>query len=433
MGYVQMNLLDTDNHLEDNICDLIWNKELSRIQIQKKLELINSKKEQTAAYYTDPEIVSDIVNELPPFSDKSQLTILEPSVGVGSFLWEVSNRYSEFKLDFLLVDIDEKALVVLKELLKRFPIKNASFHFINSNFLTLESSDIKVDLIIGNPPFGSIKKNDLSNRMSYLSSNLATIFLEKILRIPAYISMIMPKSVLSAPSFQTFRQYLAVFNIKSIIDFGENGFKGVKIETFNLMIDNTNRHAGKNIKVTSLITEDSRTVRKDYIIDPKFPYWLLYRNSFFDSVANKLDFDTFYSFRDRQITKKMTTRNNSGTIWVLRSRNFPDGENIKHIPEYDRFIDPKVAKKLKVYDYINKDVYLMPNLSYKPRSTKLPENTIVDGSLALLIPKNRKPTANQLSYYASSEFRKFYKIARNLGTRSLNIDKHSVFFFGLLE
>jgi len=227
MGYVQMDLLNTDNHLEDNIYDLIWNKELSRTQIQKRLELINSKKEQTAAYYTDPEIVTDIVKELPPFSDKSQLTILEPSVGVGSFLWEISDRYSEFKLDFLLVDIDEKSLVTLKELLKRFPIKNASFHFINSNFLKLELSDIKVDLIIGNPPFGSIKKNDLSNGMSYLSSNLATIFLEKILRIPAYISMIMPKSVLSAPSFQTFRQYLSVFNIKSIIDVLPSGVKAI--------------------------------------------------------------------------------------------------------------------------------------------------------------------------------------------------------------
>lgn len=433
MGYIQTSLLDTDNYLEDNICDLIWNKELSRIQIQKRLELINSKKEQTAAYYTDPEIVINIVKELPSFSDRSQLTILEPSVGVGSFLWEVSKRYSEFKLDFLLVDIDEQSLVTLKELLKRFPIKNASFHFINSNFLKLESTDIKVDLIIGNPPFGSITKKDLTNKVSYLSSNLATIFLEKILNTSAYISMIMPKSVLSAPSFQAFRQYLKMFNIKSIIDFGENGFKGVKIETLNLMIDNTDRRASKDIRVISLITEDSRTVRKDYIIDPQFPYWLLYRNRFFDSVANKLDFDAFYSFRDRQVTKKITTQNTNGTIWVLRSRNFPNGEKIKHIPGYDRFIDPKVAKGLKVYDYINKNVYLMPNLSYKPRSTKLPENTIVDGSLALLIPKNRKPTAKQLSYYASSEFRKFYKIARNLGTRSLNIDKYSVFFFGLLK
>ena len=31
------------------------------------------------------------------------------------------------------------------------------------------------------------------------------------------------------------------------------------------------------------------------------------------------------------------------------------------------------------------------------------------------------------------EFEKFYRVARNFGTRSLNIDNNSVFFFGLLK
>jgi len=38
-----------------------------------------------------------------------------------------------------------------------------------------------------------------------------------------------------------------------------------------------------------------------------------------------------------------------------------------------------------------------------------------------------------LEYFASEEFRKFYMIARNLGTRSLNIDSNSVFYFGILK
>ena len=35
--------------------------------------------------------------------------------------------------------------------------------------------------------------------------------------------------------------------------------------------------------------------------------------------------------------------------------------------------------------------------------------------------------------YATDKFTKFYAIARNLGTRSLNIDNNSVFFFGKLK
>ena len=63
------------------------------------------------------------------------------------------------------------------------------------------------------------------------------------------------------------------------------------------------------------------------------------------------------------------------------------------------------------------------------------ENTITDGSVALLTLKNgsRLPTEKDLEYYSSKEFEKFYRVARNYGTRSLNIDNNSVFFFGLLK
>jgi DNA (cytosine-5)-methyltransferase 1 len=78
---------------------------------------------------------------------------------------------------------------------------------------------------------------------------------------------------------------------------------------------------------------------------------------------------------------------------------------------------------------------MIPNLTYYPRASFLPKNTITDGSVALLTLKNgsRLPTEKDLEYYSSKEFEKFYRVARNYGTRSLNIDNNSVFFFGLLK
>ena len=74
----------------------------------------------------------------------------------------------------------------------------------------------------------------------------------------------------------------------------------------------------------------------------------------------------------------------------------------------------------------------MPNLSYYPRACGLPKNAIADGSAAILIPKNgNKIKEKDLKYFSSSEYTKFYRIARNYGTRSLNIDKNSIFFWGL--
>jgi DNA (cytosine-5)-methyltransferase 1 len=82
-----------------------------------------------------------------------------------------------------------------------------------------------------------------------------------------------------------------------------------------------------------------------------------------------------------------------------------------------------------------KGCYLLPNLTYNPRACKLPKNCITDGSVAILtlIDENTEITEKDLAFYATDEFTDFYAIARNMGTRSLNIDNNSVFFFGKLK
>ena len=73
-------------------------------------------------------------------------------------------------------------------------------------------------------------------------------------------------------------------------------------------------------------------------------------------------------------------------------------------------------------------------MTYKPRVIRKPKNCIVNGSVAILIPKNNIPiTDEQLRYFASEEYRNFYQIARNYQTRSLNVDACSVYFYGLLK
>jgi len=90
---------------------------------------------------------------------------------------------------------------------------------------------------------------------------------------------------------------------------------------------------------------------------------------------------------------------------------------------------------LAIGKYVNHETaVLVPNLTYNPRACFLPEDTIVDGSVAVLIPKGEtEVTEDNLAYYNSDEFVEFYRVARNYGTRSLNIDNNSVFFFGLAK
>ena len=77
---------------------------------------------------------------------------------------------------------------------------------------------------------------------------------------------------------------------------------------------------------------------------------------------------------------------------------------------------------------------MTPNMTYKPRVIQNLPGVIPDGSVAVLIP--RKPlnlTNTQLAYFSTDEYRKFYSIARNLSTQSINVDKTSVFFYGVLK
>ena len=116
---------------------------------------------------------------------------------------------------------------------------------------------------------------------------------------------------------------------------------------------------------------------------------------------------------------------------MLKSRNI--GRNkILDIPNYDSYVDSLAG--LSISKFLNKEnSVLVPNLTYAPRASFLPENTLVDGSVAVLTPKRNGVTVTEkdLDYFGTEEFTEFYKVARNHGTRSLNIDNNSVFFFGV--
>ena len=146
-------------------------------------------------------------------------------------------------------------------------------------------------------------------------------------------------------------------------------------------------------------------------------------------------FNIFDVFRDRQITNNNSSKSKKN-IWVIKSRNInDDATEICHVEDYDQYVDLDDIKKYNVYDYLNNEnVYITPNMTYKPRVCKKPLGTIVNGSVAILIPKGDiKLTEEDMLFFSTDEYRDFYKIARNYQTRSLNIDKTSVFFFGKLK
>ncbi|MBZ7948026.1 DNA cytosine methyltransferase [Campylobacter sp. RM9929] len=390
---------------------------LSKATLSNITEMANSTRIQDSAYFTNKFIINEIAKALPNIN-KNCITIVEPSVGCGNFLPIIFKKYAHVKqVKLKLIDVNLQILEILKLIYTKNDIPaNFKLEFICDDFLNLEEE--KVDLIVGNPPFTKTK-----------TRNLANLFLEKSLRMANCVSMIMPKSLLSTREYENTRNNLQKKGVSHILDFGEKGFSGVLIETINIITGKT-----KNISIKSIPLNLNLEQKSSYIFDKKLPYWVIFRDSFFDNVFSTLKCNIFKSFRDRQLTNANTSTVKND-VKVIKSRNIDDNGDIIEINGYDSYISKDILYKFKISEFLDRDdVYLTPNMTYNPRLTRKKKGYVVNGSVAILVPKqNITLTKEQQKYISSNEFRTFYKIARNYQTRTLNIDDVSCFWFGIKD
>lgn len=402
--------------------------------ISSIVEYANTSREKNAAYYTDTMLLHSIFDVLPSFS-KSKISVLEPSVGVGSFLPILSRKYADIdEVEIDCVDINQNSLDILYFMIKLYDLgDNIKINLINHDFLSMNISK-RYDLVIGNPPFGKmlINKNAITqDYYNYDSKNISSYFIEKSINHSDHVVMIMPKNLLNTTDFNKTREFLSTLNITSILDFGEFGFRGVLIETICLVI-NTKSLPSSTI-VRSLPLDVSKIQKQSYITSKKFPYWIIYRNDYFDNFINNLELNVFDVFRDRQLTNSNTFTKTNDKVRVLKSRNITDDGKIIDIDGYDAYIDRTVLNKFAITKYLDRDdVYITPNMTYKTRLMKKPKDIITNGSVAVLIPKKKiKISKEAIEYFSTIEYREYMQIARNYQTRTLNVDSNSVYFFGI--
>lgn len=346
-------------------------------------------KRENEAYYTDLEIVEKISKFLPEIK-KQKLRILEPSVGSGQLLKGVLKKYKNNDIVIDALDIDAKVLKETKKNFNNFSLNHVKVNYIHDDFLA-HNFRRKYDFLICNPPF-----------------SLAREFVEKSLTLADNVCIILPKIFLSSEKFCRTREFLENYKIEKIIDLKEDGFEDVKIETICVFINTLEKPA------------------------KKFD-WMIYRDEKFDKIFEKMELGIFKVFRDRDLKNEIMSseKTDEKNIWVLRSKNVTK-DGLKHIDGYDRFVSKRDLVGSKAIKFLNRDdVFLVPNLTKEIRIYKKPKNVVCNGSVAVLVLNDGvKITDDDLKYFSSDEFKYFYDIATNKSTRTRNLDKNSIFFFG---
>jgi len=209
------------------------------------LQTLTNRK-SNGVYYTPFSVVWDAIENL---SLPTSATIIDPCCGTGNFL---VNAYLHKNIPLKNIhgtDIDEIS-IMLTRINMLLVSKTNNIEILYNNFRCENSlfSNIKYDVIIGNPPWGANLNHQKKNTESF------SIFLEKAIDIcntNGTISFILPEAILNVKTHNKVREHIiSNCKIKSIKYWG-NVFGGVYTPAITLILIKNNSFATKGIIIQS--------------------------------------------------------------------------------------------------------------------------------------------------------------------------------------
>ena len=212
-------------------------------ELSKKLTKSLSKEEKKngGIFFTPPACIVDIISRLRVFEEnhnRSFDTILEPSCGSGEFISALVREYPRANITGVEYNHD-----IYSEVSQHFSaVTNVQIH--HSDFLTYTGGDRAPDLIIGNPPYYVMKKEDVAPEYYPFFDGRPNIFIlfiiksAKLLREGGVLCFVLPSSFMNSQYYDKTRKYIVRhFTILHIAKCDNGGgYLETQQETFVLMI-----------------------------------------------------------------------------------------------------------------------------------------------------------------------------------------------------
>ena len=319
----------------------------SDLSINLTKTIDKTEKKENGIYFTNPNTILKNIEFLKPYI-KDMKYVLEPSCGSCEFINILNKNFKKMKITGIELN------KTIFDNIKVFNNKNITL--LNENFLSYNFEN-KYELIIGNPPYFVMKKQDVDKSYyKYFEGrpNIFILFLIKslsLLNINGILSFVLPKSFLNCLYYDNTRKYIVDnFKIIDIIDV-DDSYIETKQQTVIFIIQKTSDVNKKILNNKYTLEKDKYTILsldKDIVILKN-----LYENS---KSLKDLGFKVSVGNVVWNQCKKELTNDNSKTLLIYSS----DIKNKKiEIQKYSN-----LAKKNYINKEGNNDLLIVMNRGY---------------------------------------------------------------------
>ena len=218
-------------------------KEFSLLSYEITKSLDITVKKNNGIYFTPQCIINECFDFLNEFYTKNNISIqniLEPCCGSCEFINKLNKEFNNKNI----IGIENNYYIYSK--IKHISSTNNNITLLNKSFFSY-NEDKKFDLIIGNPPFYVILKNNILKKYHNFFDGRPNIFILfiieslKKLNTNGILCFVLPKNFLNCIYYDKLRKYIyQKFTILNIINCKHNKYIDTQQETIILLIQNNN-------------------------------------------------------------------------------------------------------------------------------------------------------------------------------------------------